>query len=124
MALVDDLGVSTYWRCADHAPPVAVLPPRNVGYARALVRSRITAPLDPSILDVDADDAHVAPALAQFGADRSGAPARFVDRLCDRLATLQGSIDDHARMAAADRGPVDPGGTGAQTGLETWGEAR
>lgn len=85
----EEPGDRPYWACSScDAPPI--LPPRNVGYATALIRTRI-----------------VEDGLDQFD-DMGVDPACFLDRVWDRLALVTDGIREHdaTRERPTDHQPV------------------
>ncbi|WP_135823000.1 hypothetical protein [Halostella litorea] len=101
-------GETPYWACPEaHTPRFVVLPPRDLGYATALVAGRLYDPireqdrLEP--LDADAPD-----------------PGRFLERVCERLALKSSGI----READAERRRPDvdddPAAAGTQFGLDAF----
>lgn len=110
----DEPGLRPYWACGTCPPRRAVLPPRNLGYAATLVSGRIVDPIFPD----DYPDVEAPAPSEQFDADASD-PARFVDRLCDRLATVQATVVDQERQRRIDGTERDVGGT-EQAGLSGW----
>mgnify|MGYP005872639293 FL=1 len=70
-----------YWTCpAEHVPPVTQVGPEVVGWAAALVSVQIT-------------EGEYTP-LSQFDADATD-PARFFDRLADRIEVNRSSCREH-----------------------------
>jgi len=84
-----------YWTCsAEHTPPAAQVGPEIVGWAAALVSVQIT-------------EGDYTP-LSQFDADAAD-PARFFDRLCDRIEVNRATCRDKERdrRVADGRGPAE-----------------
>lgn len=73
MTLRDPQFAVPYWACDTlHDPPEVAAAGREIGYATALVRSRILDPLDDQRLEA-------------FEAEYTVDPAMFVDSVCNRL---------------------------------------
>jgi len=85
-----------YWTCsAEHTPPAAQVGPEIVGWAAALVSVQIT-------------EGDYTP-LSQFDADAAD-PARFFDRLCDRIEVNRATCRDKEerdRSVADGRAPAE-----------------
>jgi hypothetical protein len=98
-----------YWTCPNrHDPPVVVRGPEQWGYAWGLVAMRITS---GSSCD--------ASGVGQFTTGQPGAPARFIERICERLQlTRESTIEDERDRRAAESGRDETEATsGAQAGL-------
>lgn len=112
----EDPGDTPYWACAGDADCFAiVLPPRNVGYATALVSGRIVDPIRPD----DYPDVDAPAPTAQFDANAAD-PARFLERVCERLQLVAETIRDQDRGRRIEDAGRDAPTEQRQTGLEGW----
>lgn len=84
-----------YWTCsAEHMPPVTQLGPEIVGWSTALISVQIT-------------EGDYTP-LRQFDADATD-PARFLDRLCDRIEVRRSTCRDKERDRRVGDGKASAG---------------
>jgi len=59
------------------------------------------------------------PDLEQFGME-SPDPARYIDRICERIAVLQASIEAQEHERRLDRAENDTGSSETQRSLMEW----
>ncbi|WP_148263734.1 hypothetical protein [Halopiger xanaduensis] len=93
-------GIRRYWVCDDHARPVVILPPENIGWALTDARMPLTDP------------------FGQHGPESFDGGVSVADRFCDRLETVYQGVHEHNRerhLSASDRD-----GDGKQAGLEAF----
>lgn len=114
----EEPGKHPYWACQHCSKPRRpVLPPRNVGYAIALIRGRIVDPLRP---DEYTDTEGIHP-TGYFDPDAAD-PGRFLDRIWDRLSRVNRTIREQDRnRRIEDSGRNAPSGQ-RQAGLSGWSE--
>lgn len=98
-----------YWACGKpHNPPEVAPASQDLGYATALIRSRVVDPIDRA-------------RVAAFEADSTLDPAQFLDAVCERLAVCIESDRERERERSDMRGndgSTTPDTSGQQVALD------
>lgn len=95
-----------YWTCpAEHTPPVTQLGPEIDGWAAALVSVQIT-------------EGEFTP-LSQFDPDAAD-PARFFDRLCDRIEVNRATCRERERDRRISDGKASAGDDDQASLVDGW----